>query len=64
MIKESKQLKDLADKINIINVGYPNGKTLLNQLWGIHNKLTKHEKIKLTFQQFCKRMKTDILNAQ
>lgn len=62
MLKPSKRLKNLADKINQINDQHSNGKTLLNHLWGVHSKLTKHQKKQMNFENFCNQFYNDLIN--
>ena len=63
MRKPSKQLKNLADRINKINDAHPPGKVLLCQLWGVHNKLTKHQKKQMNFEKFCNQFYNDLINS-
>lgn len=62
MLKASKKLKNLADRINKITDEHDNGTTLLNKLWGVHNKLTKHQKKQMNFENFCNKFYNDLIN--
>jgi hypothetical protein len=62
MLKPSKKLKNLADKINKINDNHDNGTKLLNKLWGVHSKLNKHQKKLLNFEMFCNKFYNDLIN--
>ena len=62
MLKASKKLKNLADKIHKINDNHDNGTVLLNKLWGVHNQLTKHQKKLMNFENFCNQLYNDLIN--
>jgi hypothetical protein len=62
MLKASKKLKNLADRINKINDEHPTGHVLLCQLWGVHYKLTKHQKKQMNFENFCNQFYNDLIN--
>jgi len=63
--KPSKQLKELINKVDIINVGGTSsnaGTHFLNFLWGKYVKLHHTEKQALNFEQICKLTLKQYLN--
>lgn len=65
--KPSKQLKELINKVDIINVGGTSsnaGTYFLNFLWGKYVKLHHTEKQALNFEQICKLTLKQFLNHE